>query len=140
MVEGTTLSCLMVDVDYFKKLNDQYGHDAGDKVLRELSRLITETLDDNSVAFRYGGEEFLLVLPGADEVQAKKVAETLLHNVLNHHMLYESQNIGPVSVSIGLATWPRHARADNLVRAADLALYLAKEQGRGQIVVARSAG
>ncbi|WP_086868964.1 sensor domain-containing diguanylate cyclase [Kosakonia pseudosacchari] len=140
MVEGTTLSCLMVDVDYFKKLNDQYGHDAGDKVLRELSRLITETLDENSVAFRYGGEEFLLVLPGADELQAKKVAETLLHNVLNHHMLYESQDIGPVSVSIGLATWPRHARADNLVRAADLALYLAKEQGRGQIVVARSAG
>ena len=87
MVEGTTLSCLMVDVDYFKKLNDQYGHDAGDKVLRELSRLITETLDDNSVAFRYGGEEFLLVLPGADEVQAKKVAETLLHNVLNHRIL-----------------------------------------------------
>lgn len=140
MVDSSKLSCLMMDVDYFKKLNDQYGHDAGDKVLRELAKLMTETLDENSVAFRYGGEEFLIILPGADETQAKKVAEVLLHNVLNHHMLYESQDIGPVSVSIGLATWPRHARADNLVRAADLALYLAKEQGRGKIVVARNAG
>ncbi|WP_039054729.1 diguanylate cyclase [Enterobacter sp. Bisph1] len=139
MVESSRLSVLMVDVDYFKKLNDRYGHDAGDKVLREMARLINETLDDTSVAFRYGGEEFLLVLPGADETQAKKIAEQLLRNVMNAQMIYESQDIGPVSVSIGLATWPRHARADNLVRAADLALYLAKEQGRGQIVVARNA-
>ncbi|ANI82984.1 sensor domain-containing diguanylate cyclase [Kosakonia oryzae] len=140
MVENSTLSCLMLDVDYFKKLNDQYGHEAGDKVLREMAKLITETLDENSIAFRYGGEEFLIILPGVDEAQAKIVAEALLHNVFNHHMLYESQDIGPVSVSIGLATWPRHARADNLVRAADLALYMAKEQGRGKIVVAKSAG
>ncbi len=140
MVESSTLSCLMMDVDYFKKLNDQYGHDAGDKVLREMAKVITETLDENGAAFRYGGEEFLIILPGADEAQARKVAEALLNNVLNHQMMYESQDIGPVSVSIGLATWPRHARADNLVRAADLALYLAKEQGRGKIVIARSAG
>lgn len=139
MVEGTMLSCLMVDVDYFKRLNDLHGHEAGDKVLRELSHLITDVLDDKGLAFRYGGEEFLLILPDTNESQAMSVAQTLLDTVLNHLMLYESQDIGPVSVSIGLATWPRHARADNLVRAADLALYLAKEQGRGQIVVARNA-
>lgn len=140
MVEGSMLSCLMMDVDYFKKLNDRHGHEAGDKVLRELARLMTETLDESSVTFRYGGEEFLIILPNANEEKAKQVAETLLHNVLNQHILYESQDIGPISVSIGVATWPRHARADNLVRAADLALYLAKEQGRGKIVVARQAG
>lgn len=140
MVEGTLLSCLMLDVDYFKKLNDQHGHEAGDKVLSELARVITDTLGDNGVAFRYGGEEFLLILPNTNEIEAKNVGQTLLNNVSNHIMLYESQDIGPVSVSIGLATWPRHARADNLVRAADLALYRAKEQGRGQIVVARNTG
>ncbi|MGY5957058.1 diguanylate cyclase [Kosakonia sp. BK9b] len=140
MIDGTQLSCLMVDVDYFKKLNDLHGHEAGDKVLRELARLITDTVEDKGLAFRYGGEEFLLVLPNTQEAQAREIAERLLNNVLRHHMIYESHDIGPVSVSIGLATWPRHARADNLVRAADLALYLAKEQGRGQIVVARSAG
>ncbi|MGP3591949.1 diguanylate cyclase [Vagococcus sp. WN89Y] len=140
MVEGSMLSCLMMDVDYFKTFNDQHGHDAGDKVLRELAKLMTDTLDENSVAFRYGGEEFLIILPDTNETQAKQVAGTLLSNVLNHPILFESQNIGPVSVSIGVATWPRHASADNLVRAADLALYLAKEQGRGKIVVARHAG
>lgn len=140
MVNASTLSCLMMDVDHFKKLNDIHGHDAGDKVLRELARLINETLEEGGLAFRYGGEEFLIILPGADEDQAIKMAEQLLQNVMKHPMLYESQDIGPISVSIGLATWPRHARADNLVRAADLALYLAKEQGRGQIVVARHSG
>jgi diguanylate cyclase (GGDEF)-like protein len=140
MVDNTLLSCLMLDVDYFKKLNDLHGHDAGDKVLRELSRIITDTLGECGVAFRYGGEEFLLILPGKSETEAKMIAERLLNTILKHPMRYESQDIGPVSVSIGLATWPRHARADNLVRAADLALYMAKEQGRGQIVVARHAG
>ncbi|WLI77333.1 diguanylate cyclase [Kosakonia sp. H02] len=140
MVDSTLLSCLMLDVDYFKNLNDLHGHDAGDKVLRELARVIGDTLGDSGIAFRYGGEEFLLILPDADEMRAKMFAERLLNNVLKHPMLYESQDIGPVSVSIGLATWPRHARADNLVRAADLALYMAKEQGRGQIVVARHTG
>ena len=131
---------IMLDVDYFNKLNDLHGHDAGDKVLRELSRIITDTLGECGVAFRYGGEEFLLILPGKSETEAKMLAERLLNTILKHPMRYESQDIGPVSVSIGLATWPRHARADNLVRAADLALYMAKEQGRGQIVVARHAG
>jgi len=140
MAEGSMLSCLMMDVDYFKQFNDRHGHDAGDKVLRELALLMSDTLDENSVAFRYGGEEFLIVLPNTNETRAKQVAETLLSNVLNHHILFESQDIGPISVSIGVATWPRHASADNLVRAADLALYLAKEQGRGKIVVARQAG
>lgn len=139
MANGTCLSCLMIDIDYFKKLNDSHGHEAGDKVLREIARLLQETLGDSGVAFRYGGEEFLVMLPDTTEADARKLAELLLHNVLEHHIFYESHDIGQVSISIGLATWPQHARATNLIRAADLALYIAKEQGRGQIVVARSA-
>ncbi len=131
------VSCLMIDIDYFKRLNDTWGHGAGDKVLRETARIISEQLDENSVAFRYGGEEFLILLPDFEELQAKHVAEKILHNITAHRMLYELHEVGPVSVSIGLATWPTHARESNLVRAADLALYLAKERGRSQIVVAK---
>ncbi len=140
MSNNSCLSCLMLDIDYFKKLNDSHGHEAGDKVLREIAQLLVETLGDRGTAFRYGGEEFLIMLPDTTESDARKLAEQVLHNVLNHHILYESNDIGPVSVSIGLATWPQHARATNLIRAADLALYLAKERGRGQIVVARAGG
>lgn len=140
MSNNSCLSCLMLDIDYFKKLNDSHGHEAGDKVLREIAQLLVETLGDRGTAFRYGGEEFLIMLPDTTETEARKLAEQLLQNVITHPILYESHNIGPVSVSIGLATWPQHARATNLIRAADLALYLAKERGRGQIVVARAGG
>lgn len=133
------VSCLMIDIDYFKKLNDTWGHGAGDKVLRETGRMISELLDEASVAFRYGGEEFLILLPDIDEAQAKRLAEQILHNVGQHRILYELHDVGPISVSIGLATWPTHARESNLVRAADLALYLAKERGRNQIMVAKKA-
>ncbi|KNC11285.1 DeoR faimly transcriptional regulator [Klebsiella sp. RIT-PI-d] len=133
------VSCLMIDIDYFKKLNDTWGHGAGDKVLRETGRVISELLDESGVAFRYGGEEFLILLPDLDETQAKHIAEQILYKVSQHKMVYELHDVGPISVSIGLATWPTHARESNLVRAADLALYLAKERGRNQIVVAKKA-
>ncbi|MGK9175367.1 diguanylate cyclase [Yokenella regensburgei] len=138
MNTNSCLSCLMLDIDYFKKLNDSHGHEAGDKVLREIAQVLVETVADRGTAFRYGGEEFLIMLPDTTESDARKLAEQLLRNVQSHHILYESRDIGPVSVSIGLATWPQHARATNLIRAADVALYLAKERGRGQIVIARA--
>lgn len=140
MANNSCLSCLMLDIDYFKKLNDNYGHEAGDKVLREVARILQETAGENGIAFRYGGEEFLIILPDTTEAAARTLAEQLLRNVLAHRIFYESQDLGQVSVSIGLATWPQHARATNLIRAADLALYMAKEQGRGQIVIARNVG
>ncbi|WNN47797.1 diguanylate cyclase [Siccibacter colletis] len=136
----SVLSCMMLDIDHFKKLNDSWGHEAGDKVLMEVAALVTASLKGNGTAFRYGGEEFLIILPDVDEAQAVALAEEILHNVAGHRVLYDARQIGPVSVSIGLAVWPHHARADNLVRAADLALYHAKENGRGQIRVARKAG
>ena len=136
----SVLSCLMIDIDYFKRLNDTYGHEAGDQVLRETARVIQHALNEHGMAFRYGGEEFLVILPEMNETQAQSVASKILQAVLSQPMLYESQDIGPVSVSIGVATWPVHARADNLIRTADLALYLAKERGRGQIVMAKNLG
>lgn len=138
MANGSCLSCLMIDIDYFKKLNDSHGHEAGDKVLRDIARLLQEMVGERGVAFRYGGEEFLIILPDTTETDARKLAELLLQTVLDQRIFYESHDLGQISVSIGLATWPQHARAANLIRAADLALYIAKEQGRGQIVVARN--
>ncbi|MFW0858010.1 diguanylate cyclase [Cronobacter dublinensis] len=133
---GAPVSCLMIDIDYFKTLNDQYGHDAGDAALKEIARAMRATLSDTAQAFRYGGEEFLVLLPGMAEAQAHALATRLLHQVSGLSLRYNGQEIGPVSVSIGLATWPDHARRENLVKNADIALYLAKEMGRSRIVVA----
>lgn len=134
----SVLSCLMLDIDHFKRLNDTYGHEAGDQVLREIAQVIQHALNERGMAFRYGGEEFLVILPEMNEAQAQTVASKLLMAISSQSIIYESQDIGPVSVSIGIATWPVHARADNLIRTADLALYLAKERGRGQIVMAKN--
>ncbi len=130
------VSCLMIDIDYFKTLNDQYGHDAGDAALKEIARAMRATLSDTAQAFRYGGEEFLVLLPGMAEAQAHALATRMMHQVSGLSLRYNGQEIGPVSVSIGLATWPDHARRENLVKNADIALYLAKEMGRSRIVVA----
>ncbi|EOU9534419.1 diguanylate cyclase [Cronobacter dublinensis] len=133
---GSPVSCLMIDIDYFKTLNDQYGHDAGDAALKEIARAMRATLSDTAQAFRYGGEEFLVLLPGMAEAQAHALATRIMHQVSGLSLRYNGQEIGPVSVSIGLATWPDHARRENLVKNADIALYLAKEMGRSRIVVA----
>ncbi|EOW6720724.1 diguanylate cyclase [Cronobacter dublinensis] len=133
---GLPVSCLMIDIDYFKTLNDQYGHDAGDAALKEIARAMRATLSDTAQAFRYGGEEFLVLLPGMAEAQAHALATRIMHQVSGLSLRYNGQEIGPVSVSIGLATWPDHARRENLVKNADIALYLAKEMGRSRIVVA----
>ncbi|EKY3120466.1 diguanylate cyclase [Cronobacter turicensis] len=133
---GSPVSCLMIDIDYFKALNDQYGHDAGDAVLKEVARAIHAVPGDTAQVFRYGGEEFLVLLPGMAQAQAHALATRMLTQVGELSLRYNGQEIGPVSVSIGLATWPDHARRESLVKNADIALYLAKEMGRSRIVVA----
>ncbi|EOC1314932.1 diguanylate cyclase [Cronobacter turicensis] len=133
---GSPVSCLMIDIDYFKALNDQYGHDAGDAVLKEVARTIRAVPGDTAQVFRYGGEEFLVLLPGMAQAQAHALATRMLTQVGELSLRYNGQEIGPVSVSIGLATWPDHARRESLVKNADIALYLAKEMGRSRIVVA----
>lgn len=133
---GSPVSCLMIDIDYFKALNDQYGHDAGDAVLKDVARTIRAVPGDTAQVFRYGGEEFLVLLPGMAQAQAHALATRMLTQVGELSLRYNGQELGPVSVSIGLATWPDHARRESLVKNADIALYLAKEMGRSRIVVA----
>jgi diguanylate cyclase (GGDEF)-like protein len=130
------ISCLMLDVDHFKQFNDQFGHDAGDLVLRELGAVLRNSTREPELAFRYGGEEFLILLPNMDSVQAEARAEQIRQRVMALSLAHDGMLLGPVRLSVGIATTPRHCPIDRLVRTADAALLRAKTEGRDRIVVA----
>ncbi|MCU6667769.1 diguanylate cyclase [Enterobacteriaceae bacterium H4N4] len=131
---GNPISCLMIDIDHFKRINDRLGHDAGDQVLKSVAGVIQRCVSDKGMAFRYGGEEFLALLPDMDDAAAYTCASAIHTAVRGLTLHYELTEIGPVDVSIGIASYPQHAQSDNLLRAADVALYRAKELGRSRIV------
>jgi diguanylate cyclase (GGDEF)-like protein len=128
------LSCLMIDIDHFKRINDRFGHEAGDQVIKSVATIIQRAVHDSGLAFRYGGEEFLALLTDADEDAAHSCATQIYEGVRGLTLRYGLSEIGPVDVSIGIACYPQHAQGDNLLRAADVALYRAKELGRSRIV------
>lgn len=139
--DATPLSLLMVDVDNFKKYNDQYGHPAGDACLKAIGRLIAaEARRPADLAARYGGEEFVLLLPNTDQVGCASVAARL-HEALQQVSIPHAQNLPTkrVTLSVGGATaWPTPETTDNhvsLVTAADRALYAAKHGGRDRFVM-----
>ncbi len=132
---GTKIVFAMVDVDHFKHINDTLGHDAGDDVLRALSGFFRAQIRHEDLAFRYGGEEFLLVLPCAtfDGIPSRieRIREQLTHIAIEHLHI----PLKPVTLSIGVAIFPDHGgSADEVIRCADAALYLAKEGGRDRVV------
>lgn len=128
------ISCLMIDIDHFKSINDRFGHEAGDQVIKSVATIIQRAVHDTGLAFRYGGEEFLALLTGANEEAAHACATKIYDGVQALSPHYGLTEIGPVDVSIGIASYPQHAQSDNLLRAADVALYRAKELGRSRIV------
>ncbi|EPO4108872.1 diguanylate cyclase [Enterobacter cloacae] len=128
------VSCLMIDIDHFKSINDRFGHEAGDQVIKSVATIIQRAVHDSGLAFRYGGEEFLVLLSGVDEEAAQACAKEIYNGVHELSLRYGLSEIGPVDVSIGVASYPQHAQSDNLLRAADVALYRAKELGRSRIV------
>lgn len=128
------LSLMMIDVDHFKQLNDQYGHQAGDEVLRRLAALMQNLVRSNDYIGRYGGEEFCIVLPATSESQAMVLAERIRIAFQDLNICWEKQTINS-SISIGVAdTWYDNHQAASLLKAADIALYQAKHQGRNQVV------
>jgi diguanylate cyclase (GGDEF)-like protein len=139
--DGTPLSLLMMDVDYFKRYNDQYGHQAGDECLASVARIIAgQALRPADLAARYGGEEFVLLLPGTDAAGCEQVGERIrqaLHDLQLPHAMNPPAKC--VTISLGGATgWPNaKERADqtSLVAAADSALYGAKSLGRNRLVM-----
>ncbi len=131
---GTPLSCLMIDIDHFKAINDNYGHEAGDLVIKSVAAIIQRAMRDIGMAFRYGGEEFLVLLAGTNEETAMACATDIYNSVHLLTLRYGLAEMGQVDVSIGIASYPQHTQSDSLLRAADAALYRAKELGRSRIV------
>lgn len=126
------LSLLMLDIDLFKDVNDQYGHDTGDVVLKELGKILVEQCRPTDIVARKGGEEFTIILNRCSEEQAFIIAERIRTTVQNY-TFDATQNKLHITVSIGIATYPRHANvANDLLKKADVALYLAKANGRNR--------
>lgn len=130
---GLPLALFMIDVDHFKRYNDEHGHPAGDEVLRQVARLLSDGRRVNDFCARYGGEEFAVVLVDTPKLTAFQVAEKLRQRVAEH--VFEAG--GRLAVSVGVAAFPDDASdSEALVRAADAALYRAKAGGRNTVVLA----
>ena len=134
---GKPLVVSMLDLDHFKNLNDRFGHSAGDAVLREWSNLLKSKFRGSDIVCRYGGEEFVIILPEISlEIAHQRLVQLKddLGRIVVHH---DGQSIDHVTVSIGIAYFPVHGRTDQgLLHAADRALYQAKELGRNRVVIA----
>ncbi len=132
------LAFVIVDIDHFKRFNDTRGHDAGDAVLCALAETLQAGIRGGDIACRFGGEEFLAVLPGASLEAACRRAEELRASVQRLQVVYRGEALDPVTVSGGVAVYPEHGDSFELVfRAADTALYEAKRSGRNCVKVAR---
>ena len=131
------VSLLMLDIDHFKRFNDTNGHEAGDTVLRETSTLISASIRSEDIACRFGGEEFVVVLPSATAEVAQARAERLRLRLHDLCPLHQGRPLGRVTASIGVAEFPRHGLTPkDLLTAADAALYQAKNGGRDLVMVA----
>ncbi len=130
------LSILMIDIDHFKKVNDTYGHTKGDFVLRKVSSVITNTVRDVDISSRYGGEEFVVILPETEQRDTMLIAERIRKRVEELDMSDEEglENL-KITISIGVASFPENATTEkSLIEAADKAMYNAKRNGRNRVV------
>jgi diguanylate cyclase (GGDEF)-like protein len=130
-------SIIMLDLDHFKRFNDTHGHEAGDAVLHILGSFLQRHVRGGDIACRYGGEEFTLVLPDTSLEIAQKRANLLCEGIRSLKLDFKNQILGPLTLSVGIATFPNHGDSGEMIlQAADLALYQAKSQGRDRVVVA----
>jgi diguanylate cyclase (GGDEF)-like protein/PAS domain S-box-containing protein len=137
--ESKPITLLMIDVDHFKRFNDTFGHAAGDHVLRELGQLMRGLTRASDIASRMGGEELVVVMPGASLDEGVAKAEQLREAVSRLDLRHGGQALGPLSISVGVAEYPTQAdRAEVLLEIADQALYQAKAAGRNRVVAAPS--
>ncbi len=133
--EEKPVGVVMFDIDHFKQFNDLSGHDAGDALLRELGVFLNKSVRGGDIVCRYGGEEFLAVLPGADIENARERAEELRLGVKNMLVYHLGKPLAKCTISLGVATFPTNARdSETLLKAADTALYRAKNEGRDRVV------
>ncbi|MGB3209155.1 MAG: diguanylate cyclase [Desulforhopalus sp.] len=134
---GEPLSCLMIDIDNFKNINDTYGHDCGDIVLKQLSKLLEEKARSYDIVSRWGGEEFLIICARSGPTDSSQLAERLRRTVEEHTVSLSDEVGTRVTISVGIATWsPDLQNEDELIKEADTLLYLAKKNGRNRVEAA----
>jgi diguanylate cyclase (GGDEF)-like protein len=137
---GLPLGVMMIDIDYFKKCNDTYGHAAGDAVLRAVGQYVLSLTRGEDIFCRYGGEEFVLIMIDTTARAVWERAEALRQGVQEITVQHDGRTIGPITLSIGVAMIPDHARdGQAALKAADQALYRAKQAGRNRVVVSDAA-
>jgi diguanylate cyclase (GGDEF)-like protein len=126
---------LLIDIDRFKSFNDSYGHEAGDLVLREFSLFLRKNIREEDFACRYGGDEFVIILPETSLENAQQRAEQLRAGIKSLNLQFRGHSLDTVTLSVGVSVYPNHGMtAETLLRTADAALYRAKAEGRDRVV------
>jgi diguanylate cyclase (GGDEF)-like protein/PAS domain S-box-containing protein len=129
------IGIIMGDLDHFKKFNDVYGHAAGDKIISQMGKLLKDKFRGSDIACRFGGEEFLVILPESSLEDTYKRADVLREEIKKMELVFQGQILGAVTMSMGIAAYPIHGiRMEELLRIADTALYKAKQEGRDRVV------
>jgi diguanylate cyclase (GGDEF)-like protein len=137
---GEAFSLIMADLDHFKRVNDSFGHDAGDHILTRFAQLLTAHVRKGDIVCRFGGEEFLVLVRGAGSAEAAERAEQICAATRALQPQFHGKSLGAVTVSLGVASVPEHAgNAEALFAAADAALYAAKRAGRDRVTIAPGA-
>ncbi|WP_162131405.1 diguanylate cyclase [Gayadomonas joobiniege] len=133
-----SLALLLLDIDYFKRLNDEYGHQCGDYTLKVVAKTVLKESGLQNIVCRYGGEEFAVLIPQSSENYAVETAERIRQAISDADIIHQEVTI-TTTVSIGIALYPEHGRnLEKLIKCADIALYQAKENGRNQVQIYRA--
>jgi len=131
---GSRFSIVLIDIDFFKKFNDTYGHQAGDEVLRQVARVLKRSVKTNDIVARYGGEEMVLILVDADTDSAIAIADRICKTIAGRNFVLAEGLQVNVTISLGIATYPAHGKqSTELIEFADKGLYRAKKNGRNQV-------
>jgi diguanylate cyclase (GGDEF)-like protein len=129
----------MMDLDHFKHVNDSLGHEAGDQLLAVVGKFLQTQVRQEDMACRYGGEEFVLILPETPRESVLKRAEEIRQSVPRLQVFHQGQLLESINISLGVAIFPEHGTTeDDILRAADQAMYQAKAEGRNRVVVAEN--
>ena len=138
MRQGLPYTLLMLDLDHFKEVNDTYGHESGDAILKQFAELLLMSVRSSDFIFRYGGEEFLIVLSNVERQEALNIAEKIRQKCEKHLFQLPIQKQLRKTCSIGISSYNGHPDFNRIIKQADAALYEAKERGRNQVRLVRA--